>query len=358
MSLIRRPCGDQRVGSGARSASDARRLVAGGLERVGAQIERRAGGQRRALLRALVAEHAGDDRAAEGAALACRAPLDLRVNTLKADARGGRRARSPISRPEPTRWSPLGLRIKLSADAKNPAIHAEPAYLKGLIEVQDEGSQLAALLAGAKPGEQVRRSLRRRRRQDAGAGSHDGQSRARSTPPTSTSAGLRRSMTALERAGARNVQVRTPKSVGNELDRSRGPHRSRADRRALHRHRRLAAQSRRQMAGAARAPWTIALKEQAGELDRAVALVKPGGRIAYVTCSVLAEENGDQIRALPRAGTRIFPWKRPPRWRPRWASAPSCSAGRRCVVGRRAADDAAPDRHRRLLSSVILRRSA
>jgi 16S rRNA (cytosine967-C5)-methyltransferase len=33
-------------------------------------------------------------------------------------------------------------------------------------------------------------------------------------------------------------------------------------------------------------------------LDRAAALVKPGGRIAYVTCSVLAEENGDQVRAF------------------------------------------------------------
>ena len=34
-------------------------------------------------------------------------------------------------------------------------------------------------------------------------------------------------------------------------------------------------------------------------LDRAAALLKPGGRIAYVTCSVLAEENGDQVRAFP-----------------------------------------------------------
>ncbi len=57
--------------------------------------------------------------------------------------------------PQPTRWSPLGLRIALAADAKSPAIHAEPAFIKGLVEVQDEGSQLAALLAGAKPGEQV-----------------------------------------------------------------------------------------------------------------------------------------------------------------------------------------------------------
>ena len=41
-----------------------------------------------------------------------------------------------------------------------------------------------------------------------------------------------------------------------------------------------------------------ALKEQAEVLDRAAPLVKPGGRIAYVTCSVLAEENGDQVRAF------------------------------------------------------------
>ena len=37
-------------------------------------------------------------------------------------------------------------------------------------------------------------------------------------------------------------------------------------------------------------------KEQAATLDRATALVKPGGRIAYITCSVLTEENGDQVR--------------------------------------------------------------
>jgi 16S rRNA (cytosine967-C5)-methyltransferase len=39
-------------------------------------------------------------------------------------------------------------------------------------------------------------------------------------------------------------------------------------------------------------------KDQAAILDRAAALVKPGGRIVYVTCSVLAEENGDQVEAF------------------------------------------------------------
>ncbi len=96
----------------------------------------------------------GDVRADEGAALASRAPLDLRVNTLKADRDEAAEMLSDLQ-PEAARWSPWGLRIRLAADAKSPAIHAEPAFLKGMIEVQDEGSQLAALFSGAKPGEQV-----------------------------------------------------------------------------------------------------------------------------------------------------------------------------------------------------------
>jgi 16S rRNA (cytosine967-C5)-methyltransferase len=42
----------------------------------------------------------------------------------------------------------------------------------------------------------------------------------------------------------------------------------------------------------------VRLKDQIEVLDRASPLVKPGGRIAYITCSVLPAENGDQIRAF------------------------------------------------------------
>ena len=42
----------------------------------------------------------------------------------------------------------------------------------------------------------------------------------------------------------------------------------------------------------------VRLKDQAEVLDRAAALVKPGGRIAYITCSVLPPENGAQVRAF------------------------------------------------------------
>src|SRR5450432_2349731 len=96
----------------------------------------------------------GDDRVAEATAMASRAPLDLRVNTLKANREKMLTSLAHLD-VQPTPWSPIGLRIELGADARNPGIHAEEDFIKGAIEVQDEGSQLAALLSGAKPGEQV-----------------------------------------------------------------------------------------------------------------------------------------------------------------------------------------------------------
>ena len=157
----------------------------------------------------------GEARAEEGAALASRAPLDLRTNTLKRRARNQRNAWGP--KPEPTRWSPWGLRVRLSADAKSPAIHAEPAFLKGLVEVQDEGSQVAALLSAAKPGEQVVDLC-------AGAGGKTlamaamMQNKGQIFATDDDKRRLAPIHDRLKRSGARNVQVRTPKSVGEEID--------------------------------------------------------------------------------------------------------------------------------------------
>ena len=136
----------------------------------------------------------GSERAEEAAALGSRAPLDLRVNTLKTDRDAAAASLADLA-PEPTRWSPYGLRVRLKADAKSPAVHAEPAFLKGQIEVQDEGSQLAALFAARAgpasrcwtfaPAAAARRWRWRPR----------WKTRASSTPPTTTSAALRRSTT-------------------------------------------------------------------------------------------------------------------------------------------------------------------
>src|SRR5947209_10327723 len=96
----------------------------------------------------------GDRAVDEGRALAERASVDLRVNRLKTTLNKALAALAHLH-PEPTPFSPLGLRIAAGADGRGPALSAEPAYAKGLVELQDEGSQLASLLCAAQPGEQV-----------------------------------------------------------------------------------------------------------------------------------------------------------------------------------------------------------
>jgi 16S rRNA (cytosine967-C5)-methyltransferase len=237
----------------------------------------------------------GEERAAEGAALASRAPLDLRVNALKAEREQAAAALSDLA-PQPTRWSPFGLRIALAAEAKSPAIHAEPAFIKGVVEVQDEGSQLAALLAAAKPGERAVDLC-------AGAG---GKTLALAAMMDnrgqifSTDLDKRRLAPIherLERAGVRNVQVRTPRAQENVL----ADLEQRADLvlidapcTGIGTWRRNPDAKWRMRPGA----LEVRRNEQVEVLDRAVPLVKPGGRIAYVTCSLLVEENGDQVRAF------------------------------------------------------------
>src|ERR1700720_3804686 len=158
----------------------------------------------------------GDERAAEGAALASRAPLDIRVNTLAAE-RDEALAKLQHLNGEPTRWSPIGIRMRLAAEAKSPAIHAEPLFIKGQIEIQDEGSQLAALLADAKPGEQVVDLC-------AGAGGKTlalaaaMENRGQIYATDLDKRRLAPIHARLERAGARDVQVRTPTGRGAGSD--------------------------------------------------------------------------------------------------------------------------------------------
>jgi 16S rRNA (cytosine967-C5)-methyltransferase len=199
-------------------------------------------------------------------------------------------------KPEQTRWSPWGLRITLGADAKAPPVHAEPAFLKGHVEVQDEGSQLAALFSAAKPGEQVLDLC-------AGAGgktlalaammANKGQLFA--TDPDKRR--LAPIHDRLSRSGARNVQVRTPKSIHTELDDLVG----RMDLVLIDAPCTGTGSWRRNPDAKWRMrPGALAerVKEQAEILDRAVAFLKPGSRIVYITCSVLDDENGAQVRGF------------------------------------------------------------
>src|SRR6201995_884662 len=237
----------------------------------------------------------GDERAEEGAALARRAPIDLRVNTIKANRDKTAESLKHLN-VAPTRWSPVGLRITVAADSKNLAIHSEPAFLTGLIEVQDEGSQLAALLSGAKPGEQVIDLC-------AGAGGKTlalaaiMQGKGRLIATDHDKRQLAPIYERLSRAGVHNADVRTPKGPNDTLS---DIHASAdlvlidAPCTGTGTWRRNPDAKWRMRPGA----LDVRLKDQVEVLDRAAALVKPGGRIAYITCSVLPLENAEQVRAF------------------------------------------------------------
>jgi 16S rRNA (cytosine967-C5)-methyltransferase len=237
----------------------------------------------------------GEDRVAEATAMASRAPLDLRVNTLKAKYEKALSSLAHLGA-KPTPWSPIGLRITLGADARNPGIHAEEDFIKGGIEVQDEGSQLAALFSAAKPGEQVIDLC-------AGAGGKTlalaammgGKGRLIATD--SDKRQLAPIHERLSRAGVHNADVRTPKGEVDTLSDIRAS----ADLVLIDAPCTGTGTWRRNPD----AKWRIRpgalevrLKDQIEVLDRAAALVKPGGRIAYITCSVLPPENGEQVRAF------------------------------------------------------------
>jgi len=227
--------------------------------------------------------------------MARRAPLDLRVNTLKAKREKMLPSLAHLGA-QPTPWSPIGLRIELGADARNPGIHAEEDFIKGAIEVQDEGSQLAALLSAAKPGEQVIDLC-------AGAGGKTlvlaamMQGKGRLIATDHDKRQLAPIYERLSRAGVHNCDVRTPKGPNDTLSDIH----SSADLVLIDAPctgtgtwRRNPDAKWRMRPGA----LEVRLKDQVAVLDRAAALIKPGGRIAYITCSVLPPENGEQIRAF------------------------------------------------------------
>ena len=255
-------------------------------------------------LAAAFAESCGADAVAEGQALASRAPVDLRVNTLK----GGRdRALAALAHldAQPTPLSPVGLRVAVRPDGRGPALSAEPAYVKGQVEVQDEGSQLASLLSGAKPemqaldlcagggGKALALAAMMDNRGQIYATDDDGR---RLTPIFDR----------LTRAGARNVQVRAPRGPRDILSDLVG----RCDV--------VLIDAPCTGSGAWRrnpdAKWRVRpgaleqrIKDQNETLERAARYVKPGGHLVYVTCSLLKAENEDRVAAFLAAHDQFLP---------------------------------------------------
>lgn len=250
-------------------------------------------------LDASLARAFGEDRAEEGASLAAPAPLDLRVNTLKTtrDKLIAALGESPklTEPPSPTPYAPDGVRIPWKQGRTFPWA-TEQSFLKGWFEVQDEGSQLAALLSGAAPGMQVADVC-------AGGGGktlalaalmqNKGQIFAYDVDGRRLAPLKERA----DRAGVRNLQIRTPMRTRDALQDLRG----RMDVVFVDAPCTGSGTWRRSPDSKWRLrPNALAkrLEEQRQALALAAPLVKPGGRLVYVTCSVLPEENEDQITAF------------------------------------------------------------
>ena len=230
-----------------------------------------------------------------GRTTACPAPLDLRVNALKAKRDKILAELQAEGLPaEATPFSPWGIRLH-----DKSALGKHPRFLDGTLEVQDEGSQLVALLLGAKRGEIIVDFC-------AGAG---GKTLAVGAMTANKGriyafdiaekrlANLKPRMT---RAGLTNIH---PERIGSEHDPRLGRLKGKADRvlvdapcSGLGTLRRNPDLKYRQ------SPETLAklAEQQHSILNAAAELVKPQGHLVYATCSILPQENEGQIERFLR----------------------------------------------------------
>ena len=234
----------------------------------------------------------GDDLAREMQAALDPAPLDLRANLLRAtrdEARAALLAEGLDAAPTPL--SPWGLRIE-----GRRAVTAGAAFQTGLVEIQDEGSQLVAAVVGAGPEMRVVDWC-------AGAGGKTlalamlmrgrGQLVACDVSASRLEGAVRR----LRRAGVQNAErhLTAPgdkwlKRRAGTFDRvlvdapctGTGTWRRNPDARGRLREQDLAE----------------LVPKQAAILDDAARLARPGGRLIYATCSLLPEENEAQVAAF------------------------------------------------------------
>jgi len=237
----------------------------------------------------------GDRLPAEAAALAERAPVDIRANTLKTTRAKLLAELDPLD-PKATNYSPVGIRFDAPEGAgRTPNVEAEPAHGKGLFEVQDQGSQIAALLVDARPGHDIMDLC-------AGAGGKtlalaasmkgEGHLIAHDSDKTR----LRPIFERLARSGAKNVEVL---GAGNS-DALSGM-KDRFDRVVIDAPCTGSGTWRRRPD----AKWRLKprnIEQRQGEqrdvLAQAAPLVKAGGRLVYITCSLLPSENTEQIAAF------------------------------------------------------------
>jgi 16S rRNA (cytosine967-C5)-methyltransferase len=233
---------------------------------------------------------------AEWPALLERAPLDLRVNVARASRE---EVLGEFPDGEPTRISPWGIRV-----AVDTRVDDHPAYRAGLVEVQDEGSQLIALACEPATVEQILDLC-------AGAGGKS-LALAAAAPDAhilasdSNRARLSKLPARAERAGARiEVRLLNPPNELIEL----ADWRDKADLVLVDAPCSGSGTWRRNPEGrwrltSDRLDRVIAVQQQL--LDLAAELVRPGGKLVYAVCSLLSREGAGQIdRFLERRSSWI-----------------------------------------------------
>ena len=234
----------------------------------------------------------GDDLAVAMEALNMQAPIDLRANTLK--CKGAADLILALDRDGyfgvPTPHSPIGVRLQ-----KRLAAFNTQAFKDGKYEMQDEGSQIAALLVRAKPGQKVIDFC-------AGAGGKTlaiaatMQNKGRLLAWDTSANRLGQMGKRLARAGVSNVQTHV---LRDEADPYLKRHLASADW--------VLVDAPCSGSGTWRRnpdlKWRFTLDDlqeikamQQRILQQAARLVKPGGRLVYVTCSVFPDENFWQVK--------------------------------------------------------------
>ncbi|SMH59941.1 RsmB/NOP family class I SAM-dependent RNA methyltransferase [Azospirillum agricola] len=235
----------------------------------------------------------GDRFAVEMEKLLDAAPLDLRVNSMKANQASAIKALSKVQiTAETTQWSPWGLRVK-----GRPQLAGVGAFKDGLVEIQDEGSQLVALAVAPRPGHQVVDFC-------AGAGGKTlaiaayMKNKGRVVACDVLEKRLKRATERFRRAGLHNIEAHP---LTSERDPWVKRHKRKFDR--------VLVDAPCSGTGTWRrnpdARWRQLgpgleqlLPLQANILDSAARLVKPGGRLIYATCSMLHDENEGQVEAF------------------------------------------------------------
>jgi 16S rRNA (cytosine967-C5)-methyltransferase len=229
---------------------------------------------------------------AELMALLEPAPLDLRVNLLKATREEAAAALAAEGlEATATPFSPWGLRIE-----GRRQVTTGPAFRAGLIEIQDEGSQLVAALTGARPGLRIADLC-------AGAGGKTlalammMQNRGQLVACDVSAARLDAAVRRLRRAGVHNVE-RHLIEAGDKWSKRRA---GTFDRVLVDAPCTGTGTWRRNPDARLRlteADLAELLPKQAAILDQAATLVRIAGRLVYATCSLLSEENEDQVTAF------------------------------------------------------------